>query len=420
MSDIQSVQAVVIGGGPAGLMAAEVLSSKGLRVDVYDAMPSFGRKFLQAGVGGLNLTHNESYPQFCRRYADRQPQLQAFLDVFPPHALRNWARELGVETFVGSSGRVFPQEMKAAPLLRAWLRRLRARGVHLHARHRWQGWGEQGALNILAPDGVLQLRPRVTVLALGGASWPHLGSDGAWVAALQARHIQVAPWYAVNCGFEMTWSEYLRQRFAGAPLKAVALTFVDEHGDAETRQGELIISANGIEGSLIYAFSARLQRAIFARGSAVFSLDLAPHRSLERIDAELRKPRGSRSSSHFLRSKLGLDAVKIALLHELLSEEQWRDSALLAHAIKSLSFEVRKACPLEEAISCGGGVRFDQLEAGLMLKALPGTFVAGEMLDWQAPTGGYLLTACFATGYAAGRAASSWLAARPDSANLAL
>ena len=411
MPDHRSPPVAVIGGGPAGLMAAEVLSRAGVEVDVFDAMPSLGRKFLQAGVGGLNLTHGEDYERFCSRYGDRRPELRPLLDAFPPAALREWVHGLGIETFVGSSGRVFPKEMKAAPLLRAWLHRLRAAGVRLHVRHRWLGWDEDGALRFASPDGEFSLTPAATVLALGGASWPQLGSDGAWVPWLAARGVGVAPLKPANCGFDVAWSRYLRERFAGTPLKSVALTFTDAKGNTETRPGELTISASGVEGSLIYAFSRQLRDQIERSGSATFMLDLSPGRSAERVRAEVTHARGSRSLAAHLDGRVGISGVKLALLHEVLGKERIGDLDLLAATIKALPITVAAPRPLAEAISSAGGVRFEDLDLNLMLKALPGVFCAGEMLDWEAPTGGYLLSACFASGRAAGVGAAAWLCA---------
>ena len=401
--------AVVIGGGPAGLMAAEVLSLAGVQVDVYDAMPSLGRKLLRAGIGGLNITHSEAYEMFCARYGDRQPQLQAALDRLPPSAFREWVHGLGIDTFVGSSGRIFPTQMKAAPLLRAWLHRLRSAGVRFHVRHRWLGWADNGALRLANPDGEILIKPEATVLALGGASWPQLGSDGAWVPCLQGQGVEIAPLQSANCGFEVVWSAHLRDKFAGAALKSVALTFVDAQGRAEQRQGEMVISAHGVEGSLIYAFSQRLREQLNIHGSATFTLDLAPGRSAERVLVEVSHPRGSKSMSSHLQSRVGITGVKLALLYEVLSKAQLADAATLAATIKALPITVHATRPIAEAISTAGGVCFNNLDQNLMLSALPGMFVAGEMLDWEAPTGGYLLNACFATGLRAGMGMLDWL-----------
>ncbi|GAB3542885.1 TIGR03862 family flavoprotein [Noviherbaspirillum agri] len=390
-------------------MAAEVLGLAGIQVDVYDAMPSLGRKFLLAGIGGLNITHSEAYDAFCARYGDRRQQLQAALDGLPPDALRAWVHDLGIDTFVGSSGRVFPTEMKAAPLLRAWLRRLRSAGVRLHVRHRWLGWNAEGALRLANPDGEIVIKPQATVLALGGASWPTLGSDGAWVPWLQDRGVEIAPLQSANCGFEVPWSAHIRDKFAGAPLKSVALTFTDVHGRTEQRQGELAISAHGVEGSLIYAFSQRLRDYLNVHGSATFTLDLVPGRDAERVLREVSHPRGARSLSSHLQSRVGITGVKVALLHEVLTREQLADTAILAKTIKALPITVHATRPIAEAISTAGGVRFESIDQHFMLNALPGVFVAGEMIDWEAPTGGYLLNACFATGRHAGLGVRDWL-----------
>lgn len=402
-------QVAIIGGGPAGLMAAEVLSLGGMSVDVFDAMPSLGRKFLLAGIGGLNITHSEDYEAFCARYGDARPQLQPMLDRFPPSALRSWVHELGIDTYVGSSGRVFPTQMKAAPLLRAWLHRLRGAGVRIHVRHRWLGWHADGSLRFANPEGESAIRPAATVLALGGASWPQLGSDGAWVAWLRDQGVEIAPLQSANCGFDVAWSAYVRERFAGAPLKSVALTFTDMQGHTERRQGELVISAHGVEGSLIYAFSRRLRECANLHGSATFTLDLLPAHDAERVMAEIRRPRGARSLATHLQSRLGIAGVKLALLHEVLTKEQFSDAATLTATIKALPITVNATRPIAEAISSAGGVCFAGLDQNLMLNAQPGVFVAGEMLDWEAPTGGYLLTACLATGLWAGHGVRDWL-----------
>jgi hypothetical protein len=399
----------VLGGGPAGLMAAEVLAQAGHAVTVYDAMPSVGRKFLLAGVGGLNLTHSEPSASFIARYANAAPQVAQWLAGFDAQALRDWAHGLGIETFVGSSGRVFPTHMKAAPLLRAWLHRLKAQGVVFRVRHRWLGWADDGALRLSSPEGEHRLQPGVTVLALGGASWPRLGSDGAWVPWLAARGVEIAPLVPANCGFEAAWSPVFRERHAGAPLKTVALGLTDLNGRHESRIGELVITEHGVEGSLIYAFSQRIRDIIAAHGSATFTLDLAPGKALDRVQAEVAHPRGSRSLSSHLQSRLGLNAVRVGLLRECLPREAWQDPARLAAAIKALPITVHAPRPIDEAISSAGGVRQAALDDHLMLKALPGVFCAGEMLDWEAPTGGYLLTACFASGRVAGLGAIRWL-----------
>jgi uncharacterized flavoprotein (TIGR03862 family) len=395
-------------------MAAETLCSAGVEVCLYDAMPSLGRKFLLAGIGGLNITHSEDFSVFCQRYGNRQAALQTMLDRWPPSALREWVHGLGVETFVGTSGRVFPTQMKAAPLLRAWLHRLRAAGVRVHVRHRWLGWDEAGALKFATPSADISIRPRATVLALGGGSWPQLGSDAAWVPWLEAKGVKIAPLQSANCGFEVTWSAHLREKFAGVPVKSVAMSFTDAQGFSERRQGEMMISAHGVEGSLIYAFSRRLREEINVRGHATFTLDLAPGYEAERVLAEVSHPRGSRSLSSHLQSRLGIKGVKMALIHEVLRKEEAADPAKLAATIKALPITLHATRPLAEAISTAGGVRFECLDEKLMLRDLPGTFACGEMLDWEAPTGGYLLTACLASGRQAGagvleRIQGAWL-----------
>jgi hypothetical protein len=401
----------IIGGGPAGLMAAEVISAAGHAVDLYDAMPSVGRKFLLAGVGGMNLTHAEPLAPFIGRYAPHQADIAPLLDQLSPTALRDWAHGLGIDTFVGSSGRVFPCDMKAAPLLRAWLHRLRSAGVRIHVRHRWLGWGDDGALKLATPDGELALRPAATVLALGGASWPRLGSDGAWLPLLAARGVPTAPLRPANCGFVIAWSTPFRSKFAGQPLKSVAVRFTDRDGCVEYKRGELMVSEHGIEGSLVYAFARRLREMIAAEGSATLYLDLAPDKDADRVRAEVAHPRGARSLSSHLQSRAGITGVKAGLLRECLPYDDYHDPTRLAAAIKAVPLRLTATRPIAEAISTAGGVRFAALDARQMLTALPGVFCAGEMLDWEAPTGGYLLTACFASGRAAGQGVLDYLAA---------
>ncbi|MCY1394389.1 flavoprotein [compost metagenome] len=402
--------AVIIGGGPAGLMAAEVLGAAGVRVDVYDGMPSVGRKFLLAGVGGMNITHSEPREPFIARYGTRSREITALLEGFDSQALREWIHGLGIETFVGSSGRVFPRDMKAAPLLRAWLKRLRESGVVIHTRHRWLGWNADCSLRIATPEGTLTVHADVVVLALGGGSWQRLGSDGAWVPLLQERGVEVATLQPANCGFEIAgWSEFFRDKFAGAPVKPVAIRL----GDEPARQGEFVITAGGVEGSLVYALSAAVRERINATGSATVHLDLLPNRSQEQIAKALAQPRGSKSMANHLRSRLGLDGVRAGLLRELSTAETYNDPGRLAEAIKALPLTLLRPRPLDEAISSAGGVTFEAMDERLMTKALPGVFCAGEMLDWEAPTGGYLLTACFASGRAAGLGALAWLEQRP-------
>jgi uncharacterized flavoprotein (TIGR03862 family) len=396
----------IIGGGPSGLMAAEVISAAGIGVDLYDGMPSVGRKFLLAGVGGMNITHSEAREAFLSRYGERREAIAALLAEFDAAALRAWIHGLGIDTFVGSSGRVFPTDMKAAPLLRAWLKRLREQGVRLHTRQRWLGWTADGALRIAAAEGERALQADATLLALGGGSWARLGSDGAWVPLLRPRGVEIAPLRPSNCGFEVAgWSDLLRDKFAGAPLKSVALALDGE----QPRRGEFVLTATGIEGSLVYALSAAIRRRIEDHGSALVRLDLLPALALDDIEKRLARPRGKHSMARHLHGQLGLDGVKAALLRECTAAEVFADNARLAAAIKALPIELLRARPLDEAISSAGGVTFEALDEALMLRALPGVFCAGEMLDWEAPTGGYLLTACFASGRRAGLGVLEWL-----------
>ncbi|KTB60498.1 MULTISPECIES: TIGR03862 family flavoprotein [Pseudomonas] len=406
MPQTSSQHVTIIGGGPAGLMAAEVLSQAGVRVDVYDGMPSVGRKFLLAGVGGMNITHSEAYPAFLSRYAERVPHMAPLLRAFGAEALCEWIHGLGIETFVGTSGRVFPTDMKAAPLLRAWLKRLRDQGVVIHTRHRWLGWTDDGGLLIHSPDGDKTVHSDAVLLALGGGSWSRLGSDGAWLKLLEDKGVPYAALQPSNCGFEVSgWSELMVSKFAGAPLKNVAIGL----GEDKPRLGECVVTTMGIEGSLIYALSAPIREAINRNGSATVHIDLLPSKPLDKVQAALAKPRGSRSMSKHLHSQLGLDGVKAALLRELAPAEHFHDPAQLAVDIKALPLTLVKTRPMDEAISTAGGVPFEALDERLMLKQLPGVFCAGEMLDWEAPTGGYLLTGCFASGRMAGRGVLEWL-----------
>jgi len=404
----QPQRVAVIGGGPAGLMAAEILAAGGVQVDVYDAMPSVGRKFLLAGKGGMNITHSEALPAFRARYGAREGEVARWLDGFDPQAVRDWIHGLGVDTFVGSSGRVFPSDMKAAPLLRAWLHRLREAGVRFHQRHRWLGWRDQ-KLCIATPDGELLVDADATVLALGGASWARLGSDGAWVPLLARQGVEVAQLVPSNCGFDVDWSAHMAEKHAGAPLTTVAIAWLDHDNAMQRRQGQCVITATGIEGSLIYAISAPLRDRMAKEGSATIWLDLLPDLDKERVLDEVTRPRGSRSLSSHLQGRLGIKGVKAALLYECLSKDDYNDPETLARALKALPVVVKRPRPIDEAISSAGGVRFEALEHGSMLRALPGVFVAGEMVDWEAPTGGYLLTACFGSGRAAGRDVLAWL-----------
>jgi hypothetical protein len=399
----QAQQAAVIGAGPAGLMAAEALAQAGVSVHVYDAMPSVGRKFLLAGRGGLNLTHSEPLERFVTRLRPKAPSLEAAVRAFTPEALRAWAEALGVPTFVGTSGRVFPVDMKAAPLLRAWLHRLRASGVQFHMRHRWRGWDDAGHLKFDTPAGPRSVDSAVQVLALGGGSWSRLGSDGAWVPLLQAAGVAVHPLQPSNCGFDVAggWTPLFTERFAGQPFKSVAMTLGDQR-----RKGEFVATTTGVEGSLVYAFSADLREAIAREGQATFLLDLLPDRSQADVLREVAHPRGSRSLSSHLKGRLGLEGIKMAILHERLTREAMHQSAQLAAAIKALPIALAAPRPIDEAISSAGGVAWDALDASLMLRDRPGAFCAGEMLDWEAPTGGYLLSASMASGRAAGEGAA--------------
>lgn len=396
----------IIGGGPAGLMAAEVLAQAGVRVQLFDAMPSVGRKFLLAGVGGMNITHSEAKPAFLSRYGERQTQIAALLQDFDADALRAWIHGLGIDTFVGTSGRVFPSDMKAAPLLRAWLRRLRELGVEIHTRTRWLGWNQDGSLRLSDAEGERALHADACLLALGGGSWARLGSDGAWLPLLQARGVAVAALQPSNCGFEVSgWSELLKSKFAGAPLKNVALALPGQ----EARIGEFVLTEQGVEGSLVYAFSAAIRRTIEAEGQAVVRLDLLPQTPLDKLQQALGKPRGKHSLAKHLHRQAGLDGAKAALLRELAPAAAFTDPVALAPWIKALPLALQRPRPLDEAISSAGGVSFAALDTGLMLEALPGVFCAGEMLDWEAPTGGYLLTACFASGRVAAQGLLDWL-----------
>ncbi|MDL9997819.1 TIGR03862 family flavoprotein [Variovorax sp. J22P240] len=403
----QDQRVAVVGGGPAGLMAAEVLSAQGVQVHLYDAMPSVGRKFLLAGRGGLNLTHSEPFDVFAGRFGERRGQIEPLLRRFGPDTLCKWAHGLGIETFVGTSGRVFPKDMKAAPLLRAWLHRLRQAGVQFHMRHRWLGWPDVAApataLRFATAAGEVVAPFDAVVFALGGASWARLGSDGAWVPWVSERGVQVAPLAPANSGFDLQWTPFFAERFAGMPFKSVAISFTDAVGHRFARKGEFVATATGVEGSLIYAVSALLRDETAANGSATLLLDLLPDRSPEQVRAAVLHPRGSRSVASHLKSRLGLEGIKTAVLHEVLSRDEMHVPEKLAETIKAVPLRLLAPRPLDEAISTAGGVRFDALDDHLMSTALPGVFFAGEMLDWEAPTGGYLLTASMASGAAAAR-----------------
>ncbi len=423
----------VIGGGPAGLMAAQTLMDAGFSVDLFDTMPSVGRKFLLAGKGGLNLTHSEPLALFETRFSpapQAQTALSPLLHDFGPEQIKDWAKSLGVDTFVGTSGRVFPIDMKAAPLLRAWLHRLRypatGNGVRFHMRHRWTGWAQDGSLTFTTSTGDTKgektHRADAVVLALGGGSWARLGSDGAWVALLEQRGVPVQPLQPSNCGFEVGyvdatsgatatgWSDHFSTRFAGQPFKSVAIRFTDSLGQSFSRKGEFVATVDGVEGSLVYAASALLRDEITRSGSATFHLDLLPDKTFERVLAEVTHPRGSRSLSSHLKSRLNLDGIKSAILHELLSKDTMADLPQLAAAIKAVPIRVTAVRPIDEAISTAGGVPWAAMDAHAMLTSVPGVFCAGEMLDWEAPTGGYLMTASLASGRAAGLGVVGYLA----------
>ncbi|KAB1088964.1 TIGR03862 family flavoprotein [Neorhizobium galegae] len=396
-------QIAIIGGGPAGLMAAEVLSAAGHAVTVYEAMPTFGRKFLLAGKSGLNITHSEDFSSFTERFGSASARLRPALEAFTPDDVRHWAAGLGTETFVGTSGRVFPKVMKASPLLRAWLRRLEAQGVALRTRHRWVGFAENG-YRFETPEGPVTVQPETALLALGGASWPRLGSDAAWVPWLRDKGIVIADLQPANCGFDVAWSEAFRERFAGEPLKSVSTT-----SDAGTFQGEFVASKDGIEGSLVYAHSAALRDRLLAQGQATLAVDLAPGRTMERLVRDLARQDAKASFSNRLRKGAGQEGVKAVLLRELVPDANRMAPEELAGLIKSLPIPVVRPRPIAEAISSAGGIAWSDLDENYMLKPLPGLFAAGEMLDWEAPTGGYLLTACLATGRAAARGIDAWL-----------
>jgi len=401
----------IIGGGPAGLMAAETVRAAGHAVDVYEAKGSPGRKFLIAGKGGLNLTHSDPHDLFVSRYRERAAEVGAWLADFDGPALREWARGFGVETYVGSSGRVFPLDRKAAPLLRGWVRRLKESGVRFHVQHRWTGWDDDGALRFDTADGVARVHADAVVLATGGGSWPELGSDGAWVAPLAARGIDIAPLKPANCGFDIDWTPYFRDRQAGAPLKPVVAYWTALGGQPRSQQGECVISADGIEGSLVYAMAADLRDTLARDGRAVLHLDLLPGQSEAQVRDKLLRPRQGRSFGEHLRRQLGLGGVKSALLFEVLGRHAGDLAAdTVATALKRLPLSLQRPRPIAEVISTAGGVRLEALDEALMLRAVPGTFCAGEMLDWEAPTGGYLLTACFASGLRAGRGVVDYLA----------
>jgi uncharacterized flavoprotein (TIGR03862 family) len=411
VSSPSQTQVAIIGAGPAGLMAAEVLAGGGVGVTIYDAMPSAGRKFLMAGRGGLNLTHSEALPEFLTRYGDAQPLLATAIEAFPPENLRAWSEGLGQPTFIGSSGRVFPAAFKASPLLRAWLRRLDAMGVQLALRHRWTGWNDEGHLLFQTPDGRRVVDARATVLALGGASLPRLGSNGAWVERLAAKGVAISPLTPANCGFTVAWSEIFRDRFQGQPLKGIALSF-----GPHTVRGEVIITRAGLEGGAIYALSGVLREAIANTGKATLLVALRPDLAMQDLMAQLSRPRGRQSLSNFLRKAAHLSPAAIGLLQEAAIASgvplSSLSSASLAGLINDVPVELKGIASIARAISTAGGISFDELDADFMIRRLPGIFAAGEMLDWEAPTGGYLLQAAFATGAAAGRGVLKYLGAK--------
>ena len=397
--------AAIIGGGPAGLMAAEVISARGVKVDVYDSMPSVGRKFLMAGKSGLNITHSDPFEVFVARYGKRQQQIEPLLKKFGARELREWVHGFGIETFAGTSGRVFPVGMKASPLLRAWLKRLNDSSVTFHLRHQLTRIRPDGSLQFQTPNGEVIVNADVIVLALGGGSWRRLGSDGAWVDWLKQAEVEVEPLSPSNCGFDVMWSPHFREKFDGHPVKSVVLSFGEFR-----QQGEFIITKEGVEGGLIYSASAMLRDEIYASGKAVMLLDLKPDRALEWLKEKLSRPRGKRSLASYLEKSLGIFGVKAGLLREFVSKDDFANAERLAALIKALPVPLVAPRPLDEAISTAGGVTFESLDENLMLKNMPGVFCAGEMLDWEAPTGGYLLTACFSSGYAAGHGVTKYLA----------
>ena len=409
MQHFKNKSAAVVGGGPAGLMAAETLAKGGARVTLYERMPRLARKLLLAGRGGLNLTHSEPLEKFMSRYRDAAPHLGAAIDAFPPAVVRAWSEALGQETFVGTSGRVFPRTMKTSPLLRAWMQRLTSLGVEVRFGHRWTGWDAERRLAFETSDGPLAVEPACTVLALGGASWPRLGSDGAWVAPMTAAGLAVAPLAPANCGLRVPWSEVFRTRFAGAPLKRISFALGDE-----AARGEAMITGDGLEGGAVYALSAPIRKALEVQGTADLRVDLRPDASEAELAARLAKPRGKQSLATYLRKTLSLDAAAIGLLQEAAHAGgpplAAMDGETVARLVKDVPVRVTGLAPIDRAISTAGGVAFDEIDETFMLRKRPGTFVAGEMLDWEAPTGGYLLQACFATGRAAGEGALTYLA----------
>lgn len=402
----KNYRVAIIGAGAAGLMAADVLSQNStVGITVFDSMPSVGRKILMAGKGGLNLSHGEDFESFLTRYGSQQNALLPYLNAFTPTDLQNWVHNLGIETFIGSSGRIFPKEMKAAPLLRAWLHRLRSNGVQFSMRHRWLGF-ENGTKDLIfdTQDGSQTFSADAVIFALGGGSWAKLGSTGEWVSIFREKGFKIETLQPSNCGFNVEWSDYFKQHFAGQALKNIGLTFGNFY-----KKGEAMLTENGIEGGLIYAASAKIRDDISAKGDATIYLDLFPEKTVSELLAKLNKPRGKLSTAKFWRNQLKLEGVKAGLLREILNGDDLNSAEIVAKTLKALPLKCLSARPIDEAISSAGGICFDELNSDLMSKKLEGVFFAGEMLDWEAPTGGYLLTACFATGRAAGFGALNWL-----------
>ncbi len=409
MSQIKAFKVFVIGAGPAGLMAAERLAAHGIEVHVFDAKASAGRKFLLAGKSGLNISHAEELEGFLSRYQPLALSLETAIRQFDASAIRAWCLDLGIPSFVGTSGRIFPEGMKAAPLLRSFMSRLRKLGVHFHMRHRWIAWQENAAV-FATEDGEKSLQSDACIFALGGGSWPHLGSDGAWFGEFERNSIILEPLLSSNCGFEREWSTYFREKFAGVPLPSVRLTLTDVNGQVSSKVGQFVVSEYGVEGSLIYAFSGKISTLIQREGHADIYLDLLPGKSFERVLQEISHPRGARSLSAHLKSRVGLHPIHTALLHECLDKVSMQDSLSLAKYLKHLPLKLLRARPIAEAISSAGGIAWEALDTHWMLREKPGVFCAGEMIAWDAPTGGYLLTACFATGRAAADGVLSYLA----------